>query len=384
MNNYNKIKTMKIIFIYKSMICWGGIERVWTDKINWLVNNGHEVRLVTTIQGEHPRPYKIDEKVEIKDLNIQFHHAYKYKGWRRIWDKRRRQKNFEKLLSLEIQEFQPDIITCVAIRYVPTLIKIKGNIPLIVESHEICLNTSDPSTTPLWKYVKTIHLFKNFRKADCIVALTEGDAKEWRKYNNNVVVISNTVHLNPTKRTSDCTQKHVIFVGRIAEQKGLPALFDIWGKISERHPDWTLDIYGETGTTELSEWVNNEVKKNPCITLHKPTNKIFDKYCESSIFILTSTYEPFGLVIPEAMSCGLPIVAFDCPYGPADIITDGKDGFLVPLGNTKFFADKVCQLIENFELRKKMGAKGIISSQKYATENIMPQWVKLFSKLTSL
>lgn len=83
------------------------------------------------------------------------------------------------------------------------------------------------------------------------------------------------------------------------------------------------------------------------------------------------------------MSCGLPVVAFNCPYGPADIITDGKDGFLVPLGNTKFFADKVCQLIENFELRKKMGATGIISSQKYATENIMPQWVKLFSKLTS-
>ncbi len=365
------------------MARWGGIERVWSDKINWLVNNGFDVKLITTIQGEHPIPYEIDPKVKIKDLHIQFHYSYRYKGLRKIWDQWSRLNRFEKLLQQEIKEYNPDIIICVATLYVQTLVKIKGHIPLIAESHNICLNTFQSFAHPLIQKIQKRQLFKCFPKVDYIVSLTEGDAKEWRKYNNNVRVITNTAHLNPTKRVSDCMSKHVIFVGRIAEQKGLPALFEIWGNVSKRHPDWTIDFYGEGESAALTEWATNEIKKHNSIILHKPTDKIFEKYCESSIFILTSTYEPFGLVLPEAMSCGLPVVSFDSPYGPADILTDGVDGFLVKLGDTKTFADRLCQLMENPELRKKMGAAGVISSQRYTAENIMPQWVKLFNEIAS-
>lgn len=372
---------MKLMFVYESMARWGGIERVWTDKINWLVNKGYDIKIITTIQGKHPIPYKLDKKAKIKDLQIQFHYSYRYKGLRKLWDQRCRQKRFEKLMSQELQEYKPDIIICVANMYVPTLVMLKGNIPLIAESHEICVNTYYKSGNLIIKNYKNKQLINNFMKVNCIVSLTEGDAKVWQQYNKNVVVIPNIVHLNPTKHISDCTQKHVIFVGRIAEQKGITALFKIWNELTIYHPDWTLDIYGEGETVELTEWVYNEIKKHPNIILYKPTDKIFDKYCESSIFVLTSTYEPFGLVIPEAMSCGLPIVAFDCPYGPADIITDGKDGFLVSLGDTELFVDRMCQLIENLELRKTMGAAGIISSQRYAAEKIMPQWEKLFHNL---
>lgn len=374
---------MKLMFVYESMARWGGIERVWTDKINWFVNTGYDVKLITTIQGEHPIPYEIDSKVEIKDLQIQFHHSYQYKGVKKIWTQWRRQKKFEKLLKQELNEYKPDIIICVATNYVETLVKLKSNIPLIAESHETCLNTCSLSTHSIIKIIQNKKLVNYFAKVDCIVSLTEGDAKEWRKYNNNVKVITNTVHLNSNKYISDCTNKRVIFVGRIAEQKGLPALFKIWEDVTKRHPDWTLDLYGEGESATLTEWVNDETKKQKNIVLHKPTDKIFDKYCECSIFVLTSTYEPFGLVLPEAMSCGLPVIAFDCPYGPTDIITDGIDGFLIPQGDTKAFANKICNLIENPELRKKMGAAGVISSQRYAAANIMPQWVKLFNEIVS-
>ena len=99
--------------------------------------------------------------------------------------------------------------------------------------------------------------------------------------------------------------------------------------------------------------------------------------------MLTSRYEPFGLVLPEAMSCGLPVVAFDCPYGPADIITDGKDGFLIKDRNISEFAEKVCMLMDNSELRKTMGLVGIQSSQRYDASLIMPKWKDLFEQLTS-
>lgn len=366
------------------MAHWGGIERVWTDKINWLVNNGYDIKLLTTKQGKHTIPYTIDSRVKIKDLHIQFHYSYRYKGLKKLWDQWRRQKKFERLLKQELEKYQPNIIICVAKMYVPTLVKLKGKIPLIAESHDICKSTYTMSTNSIIKRFQKRQLLKSLATADCIVALTKRDAIDWSKYNKNVTVIANTVHLNPTNKFSDCTNKHVIFVGRIAAQKGLPALFEIWKNVTKLHPDWTLDIYGEEESAELMDWINNETMKQKNIILHKPTDKIFEKYCESSIFLLTSTYEPFGLVIPEAMSCGLPVVSFDSPYGPSEIITDGVDGFIIPIGYTNAFADKICELIENSELRKKMGAAGVISSQRYAAENIMPQWVKLFDEIVSV
>ena len=96
---------------------------------------------------------------------------------------------------------------------------------------------------------------------------------------------------------------------------------------------------------------------------------------------MTSAYEPFGLVLPEAMSCGIPVVAFDCPYGPSDIITDGKDGFLIRNNDIHDFAEKVCLLMDKPDLRKKMGKAGIVSSRRYEAKLIMPQWVQLFQSL---
>ena len=101
------------------------------------------------------------------------------------------------------------------------------------------------------------------------------------------------------------------------------------------------------------------------------------------MLLLTSKFEPFGLVMPEAMSCGLPVVSFDCPYGPAEIITDGEDGFLIKNRDIHAFADKVCQLIENPPLRKEMGKQAIISSQRFSPEKIMPMWKQLFESIVS-
>ena len=110
------------------------------------------------------------------------------------------------------------------------------------------------------------------------------------------------------------------------------------------------------------------------IVLHEPTSAIFDEYLKSSVLLMTSYYEPFGLVLPEAMSCGLPVVAFDCPYGPASIITDGVDGFLIPNRDIQAYAEKLCLLMDDDELRRTMGQAGIISSRRYDLSDIMPLW----------
>jgi glycosyltransferase involved in cell wall biosynthesis len=111
--------------------------------------------------------------------------------------------------------------------------------------------------------------------------------------------------------------------------------------------------------------------------------KIFEAYRDCCFLISTSLFEPFGLVIPEAMSCGLPVVAFDCPYGPADLIADQKDGFLIQDRDLAAFADRVCELIENEELRLKMGQTAKLSSKRYDAEAVMPLWMQLLGQLVA-
>lgn len=216
-----------------------------------------------------------------------------------------------------------------------------------------------------------------------IIALTDGDAVEWEKINSHVCVIPDMVSLNPTPTYSDCEAKSVIFVGRFSKQKDMRSLLKIWELVYQRHPDWQLHMYAGYGD-EDKKLKSHIAEIGKGIVLHEPTSDIFNKYKESSMLLLTSIFEPFGLVMPEAMSCGLPVVAFDCPYGPSLIIEDGKDGFLIKNRDIHAFADKVCQLIEDVSLRKAMGQRAIVSSYRFSADKIMPMWKKLFEELVSL
>ena len=117
-----------------------------------------------------------------------------------------------------------------------------------------------------------------------------------------------------------------------------------------------------------------------CI-LEPTVSNIVDKYCESSIFALSSRFEGFGMVIIEAMACGVPPVSFTCPCGPRDIISDGKDGLLVEDGNIEQLAEKISYLIENEDIRKKMGKQARMDVQRFRIENIAEQWKQLFESL---
>ena len=120
------------------------------------------------------------------------------------------------------------------------------------------------------------------------------------------------------------------------------------------------------------------------VIIHKPTHDIFNCYRNSSFMIITSLFEPFGLVIVEAASCGLPVVAFDCPYGPAEILTQGVDGYLIKDRNQKMFVEKVCSLIDDPLSRGQMGRAAIETSYKYLPSNILPMWKQLFDELLSV
>lgn len=369
---------MRLVYLYPALAVWGGVERILVDKMNYLVRQyGYEVYMITSDQGQHKIPYDLDERVHLIDLNIRFHQRYRYKWWRRPLVYRQLSRKYHEGLRQQLQTIQPDVIVCTTIQDVRPLLRVKGKIPLVVESH---INFMHPDTL-----LHRIQIRKNnywVGKAEAVVTLTNGDAESWHRVSNHVHVIPNVVNLNTSGRYSDCTARRVLYVGRFEEQKSIGELFDIWQLVHHKFPDWQLDLYGEG---MLWDDYRQQADSQDCgIVVHRPTRHIMDVYRSSSILLLTSLYEPFGLVIPEAMSCGLPIVSFDSPHGPATIITDREEGFLIPNRSHQLFAERLEQLMSDLDLRQQMGMKAIVSSQRFSVDEIMPMWKELFERLTSL
>lgn len=367
---------MRILYITDALAVWGGIERVLSDKTCYLVEHyGYDVHIVTTDQGDHPIPYPLDDRVHFRDLNVKYHHQYRYRGIKRLLKYWQLSYLFLERLKKAINDIRPDVIICVRIEVINTILKAKGKIPLICESHSLCYAYKYENAS-IWYRLRYKYALWQIRKADCIVALTEGDAEDWRHVNKNVQVIPNVVHLNEGGEYSRLSSKIVLFVGRFSIQKDIWSLLNIWETVHERYPDWELHVYGEGEYRDT--FVNKACKKELMVKVFPPTPDIFDKYLNSSMLILTSLYEPFGLVLPEAMSCGLPVVAFDCPYGPADIIAEGKNGFLIANRDNNLFAEKVMLLIGNETIRKEMGHEAVQASMRYRVDHIMPKWEALF------
>lgn len=381
---------MKIAYISPHFRHLAGTERVLIDKMNYLADKvGVDVMMVTFEQCSLPIAYPLSSRVKHIDLDVRFYSLFRYNWFVRPFKWFQYNKLLRKRFNQLMDDTKPDIvITTTYHGIVLTMIdKCPTHFVKVLESHidKRYININDPGTRQnKTDWVLSIYDMKVLNSKakyfDILVALNTSDAEEWSHY-LKTRVIKNIVHLNNTGRYSNLESKRAIFVGRYYPQKGIPDLVRIWKIVHERHPDWHLDMYGDGDFVEIPATEEERLQMN--IHAHQTVADIFERYLESSFLLLTSLYEPFGLVMPEAMSCGLPVVAFDCPSGPAQIITDGVDGFLIKERNIEEFADKVCSLIESSDLRHAMGKAAILSSQKYSTDQIMAQWMSLFNELLS-
>jgi glycosyltransferase involved in cell wall biosynthesis len=150
--------------------------------------------------------------------------------------------------------------------------------------------------------------------------------------------------------------------------------------VARTHPDWRLDIFGHGDDVSLQARIDKK-KLTGVVTLRGFTDQPYQRFAESAIYAMSSRSEGFPMVLLEAMGCGLPLVSFDCPTGPADIIQDGVNGLLVPDGDVKALAAALNRLIEDPALRRRMGAAGVERAQEYAPARIAERWVRLFEEL---
>jgi len=379
---------MKIVYIYPQVVERAGTERVLTDKMNYLAEQeGYDIVLLTYEQCDRPLAFPLSSKVRHVDLDIRYYPFYRnnflyrqYKWWQL-------DRLLQSKLNLFMGKFMPDIVvtTTSYTRPLSMIVNCPVRSARLLESHidrRYIMSNNPLCQNSLWQRLLSMYdmhkLTRDARKFDLLVSINKTDAEDWAKY-TKAMVITNMVHLNPMSKLSNLESNHVIFVGRYTIQKGIPDLFKVWEIVHSRHPDWHLDLYGEGEMKDEIIMIAERLHAN--INVHHSDPSIFDRYLESSVFVLTSLYEPFGLVLPEAMSCGLPVVAFDCPEGPAQIISDGKDGYLIEGRNVELFAKKLCSLIETPKLRIKMGQAAFQSSKRYSPSVIMPLWVSLFQEL---
>lgn len=382
---------MKLLYVIKSCALKAGLERVIFDKMNWLADNKYEIMLVTYEQGQHPFAYPLHPSIIHKDLNVRFFELGRYNLLRRTWLLLRYRHRFKKCFQQIVDNFHPDVIvtTTYQMKIVDIVLAIKSRSSRIIESHVACYKVKKSTdydnnylVKPFAKLYDTYFLgrLKGFKK---LIVLTNGDASDWRRYVDNIDVIPNPITFFPNELKSRNADYHrIIAVGRFHEQKGFDMLIDAFAKISDQCSKWHLVIFGD-GEDETS--LRNRICQYALekqIVLNKPVSTIFEEYQKSDFYVLSSRYEGFPLVLNEAMSCGIPCVAFRCKYGPEDAIKDKVNGLLVENGNVDALAESILWMIQHPEERKRMGIAARESAAEYKKSAIMKKWVELFDSLS--
>ena len=218
------------------------------------------------------------------------------------------------------------------------------------------------------------------RRYDKIVTLTHEDReKNWRN-DTKVVVIPNPMTAEVTVR-SDCLGSKAIAAGRLVPQKNFSSLISVWKRVAERYPHWTLEIWGTGGQEKMLREIIEKNGLEAKVILKGYASDIHTEMSHASIYLMTSLFEGFPLVLIEAMSVGLPIISYWCPTGPRDLITEGENGFLIQPNDEDGFAEKVCELMGDRELRVKMGENALRISENYRMERIIGMWMDLFRSL---
>lgn len=379
---------MKLLFFLPFLSTKGGQERTLVDKANWLVERGHEVFFVT-YENAGSVAYPLDGRIRYTDIDCRHFTLYRIPLWRRWGAMLAMKRQFRERLSAVISDFRPELIVAtipLTEFFLCDLLQAANTVPVVIESHlargheAVARGFTEKALDVFYSPLRAI------RRADLLIALTEGDAALWRKVHHNVQIIPNPVTNYPKSLPNVVKdEKRIIAVGRFSPQKRFDRLVDAFAKISAKYPGWYIEIFGGStaeGRENLMRYISSK-GLNDSIHINPPTSDIYTEYQRSQFFVLSSDFEGFGLVIVEAMACGIPIVSTDCPFGPSEIIEDGQTGLLAKMDVTDLAA-KMEWMITHDEERKQMGLAAYQAAARYRKEVIMPQWEQAYLSVINI
>ncbi|MFI0713709.1 glycosyltransferase family 4 protein [Streptomyces inhibens] len=223
-----------------------------------------------------------------------------------------------------------------------------------------------------------------YPRLDAVTTVTEADARAYRRTLRlpgvRIEAVPNSVPA-PALAPADGTGKWVVAAGRLARVKRYDVLIRAFARVAAERPDWRLRIYGGGAEKAALRALIDELGLYNHVFLMGPANPLEPEWAKGSIAAVSSSLESFGMTIVEAMRCGLPVVATDCPHGPGEIIADGVDGKLVPVGDPEALAGSLLALINDDAARKRMGGAALASSARFDPATVAGRHEALFGEL---
>jgi glycosyltransferase involved in cell wall biosynthesis len=228
-------------------------------------------------------------------------------------------------------------------------------------------------------------ILRAYPRLDALTVLTERDLADYAKaLDGSGLRVERIPNGLPPARlpAAELTSKVLVAAGSLAPQKGFDLLIDAYATVAAKHPEWELWIFGAgPQRADLTAQINR-LGLTGMAHLKGQTFQLEEELAASSIFVLSSRHEGLPMVLLEAMRAGLPAAAFDCPTGPAEIIRHGRSGLLVPPEDVSGLAAAICELIEDPDRRRAMGAAAMEDARRYSIDTVRQQWVDLFTELT--
>lgn len=373
---------MIIVYCLNSIQQIGGIASIIISKANAFSKHNIEVYIIVTDHNPQIET-KLSKTVKLINLNINYYkddwksNLNVLKGF---FIKRRQHKN--KLKEI-LNHIQPDIVISVGQCEKYFLSEIKGKWKTIREFHYDKHYRKRNSKNFFHKIISNFINFYDYnikiKHYDRIIVLTNEDKKNWLN-NNKVFVIPNFTTIK-SKINYIRNEKKIIAIGRLEYQKNFQSLIEAFRYVNKKYPDWTLDIWGE-GSLKLD--LENLIKK---FKLEKKVNlcgiavNLDNIYKFGDILVMTSRFEGFPLSMLEGMSYGLPVIAYDFPCGPKDVIIQNRNGIIVPQFDILKLSESIIYLIENKSIRLKMGMQALETVNLFSEEKIVKKWIKLFKSL---
>ena len=363
-------REMRILMIIPTLAC-GGAERTAVRLGRGFADLHHEVRIVK-LDGDGDRPFfDLDPRIELSSLGI----LAKGSSAKRLI--------FAALLGIkrlrhEVKAWKPDVIISHVngASHLAILSGLRQFAPLIAVEH----------TTP--EYYSPIVAVQSLRTAllryaTRVVTVSKHACQFYVDRGvTNALYIPNPLEVSPQHHLPrDAKDLRIVALGRLHQIKGFDLLIDAFSRIAPRHPEVSLTIWGEGLERKALESQIAQCGLSRQILLPGSTNAPLERLAEGDIFVLPSRAEGFPHVLAEAMSVGLPVIAFDCHSGPAELINHNVNGLLVAPQDVSSLASHLSALLDDFEMRKRFASAARIVD-KLTTESLMPQWSTLLQHHT--
>ena len=368
---------MRILYTIAGLYRPAGMERILTDKVNYLADKGYDIIIVTTEQKGRPCAFPLLPQIRHLDLGV----GYEDNNGSSLWDKLvhfpAKQRKHRKSLTQVLLKEHPDTVISLFCGDERFLYRMKDGSRKVLEVHFSRLKRIQYGRRGLWSIVdrwRSIRDLKLVRRYDYFVCLTNEDFGYWGHPANGRVIPNFLNHI--PQEPSPLSAKTVLSVGRYDYQKGYDRLIRAWASIPDKG-GWTLRLVGNGPLRQDLQRLSELLCVGESVIVDEPQSDMAAVYRNASIFTLSSHYEGLPMVLLEAQSYGLPIVSFNCKCGPRDVIADGEDGYLVPEGDIPCLAARIAKLMADSRLREEMGEKARAKAPQWDKETIMRQWIQL-------